>query len=126
MKKIQNTITNKTVHANSSVTTLDTALDVVAGLQRLGFSEHAAAVAVAAHAIDERSSVGHIMDTTGSAVGSTGGEVISLDSGVVYSPRDLNRMRRIARACIEEGKSVKSAKQLLRAISAYKEQRTQE
>lgn len=122
MKKIQNTITDKTNHAFGSVTTLDTVLDVVAGLQRLGFPEQAATVATAAHALEEREASELDLDTVDVHAVSADSEVIALDASVRYSPADLKRMRRIARACIEEGKSVRSAKQLLRAIAAYKAQ----
>jgi uncharacterized protein YcbK (DUF882 family) len=47
-------------------------------------------------------------------------EHIQLDSTASYSPRDLKRLKQVARTCIARNEHIQSAKQLLRAIAAYK------
>jgi|ERR1035437_177911 hypothetical protein len=47
-------------------------------------------------------------------------EHILLDSTASYSPKDLKRLKQVARACIARNEHVPAAKQLLQAISAYK------
>lgn len=122
MMKIVKSDRNTTTAITSSAVDHSTlSVEVIASLQRMGLSEQAECVAVASGVTAANISNAH--EAAGSDVGSSSySDVIALDMSSVYSDSDLRKLRRVARACIEENKHVKAAKQLLQAISAYKEQ----
>lgn len=115
MKIVKSDRNSTTVIASSVVDPSTLSVEVIASLQRMGLSEHAACVAQASAATHM-----HEDQHTNSVVESS--DVIALDMSSVYSDSDLRKLRRVARACIEDNKHVKAAKQLLQAIAAYREQ----
>lgn len=46
-------------------------------------------------------------------------DAVGVDAGSKYSPKQLQKLKKIANACIAENKSVKSAKALLVSIANY-------
>lgn len=121
MKIVKQDRNSTTAIASSAVDPSTLSVEVIASLQRMGLSEQAACVALASGVTAANVSRTHMHEEQSSSVVESS-DVIALDMSSVYSDSDLRKLRRVARACIEENKHVKAAKQLLQAIAAYKEQ----
>lgn len=118
--KQQRQNTQASVESTFNSEVLDLSMEVIAGLQRMGLTKHAAQVAQAASAINDNAV--NVKVANASSIAANNNPGIALDPASSYTDSDLRKLRRVARACIEDNRHVKSAKQLLRAISAYREQ----
>lgn len=68
---------------------------------------------------DDSDDMDDVMQDSGIEDDEDDSETLALDPGVVYSEADIKKLRRICRSCLDEGKHVHAARNLLKAIKNY-------